>query len=271
MGFLSESVYHYVGKGNLDYIQHTHENAYEIIQVWNDDGHFLINDMSYAMQPGAVFVVDASFFHYSAPKCVSMYKRSKVVFDKMQLRKAAAALGFEAQLDALFCQGGRVIYQTEDKIRETDNCFLRICEKNYANADTLDVAAELLILLRLLAQQEEIVTAPEKELLDKIIHAVNRNLSEQISVEGISRDVFVNKYYLCHYFKEHTGMTLMDYVNIRRVAMAKALLVDTQMPVADIAEKCGYNSSSYFGKKFREVEGMSPVEYRHKRVTSFKT
>ena len=111
------------------------------------------------------------------------------------------------------------------------------------------------------------MAAPEKELLDKIIHAVNCNLSEQITVERISNDIFVNKYYLCHYFKENTGMTLIDYVNIRRIAMAKALLADAQISVADIAEQCGYNSSSYFGKKFREVVGMSPSEYR--RIKSY--
>jgi two-component system response regulator YesN len=58
------------------------------------------------------------------------------------------------------------------------------------------------------------------------------------------------------------GMTFSDYLTERRIAGAKDLLKNTSMKMSDVAFEIGYSHQSYFGRKFRQFTGMSPLQFR---------
>ena len=67
---------------------------------------------------------------------------------------------------------------------------------------------------------------------------------------------------LSHQFKRATGDTLASYIAERKMAIARQLLVETDMDVAQIGEKLGYTHPSSFIRMFHRVQGMTPAQYR---------
>ena len=62
-------------------------------------------------------------------------------------------------------------------------------------------------------------------------------------------------------------MRPLEYIAERRMAEAKSLLVNSDMPIGDIGKKVGYSDRNYFGIVFRRAEGVSPGEYRRSKGT----
>ena len=83
-----------------------------------------------------------------------------------------------------------------------------------------------------------------------------------LSTKEISEHVSLSASYACTVFKNETGKTLNQYLTEYRMEKAKKYLADPRGTVSDVAEKCGYNDSNYFGKAFKKYTGLSPSEYR---------
>lgn len=65
-------------------------------------------------------------------------------------------------------------------------------------------------------------------------------------------------------FKQHTAITIYQYVLNRKLDIAKMMLQDTEMPVGDIAAHLGYDDPQYFSNLFKQKAGMSPTLYRQR-------
>ncbi len=97
----------------------------------------------------------------------------------------------------------------------------------------------------------------------EVINYVNEHLSERIQLQLLAERVFLHPNYLCALFKKETGGTLVKYVLKRRIEEAKFFLRYTDNSVADIATFYQFSSQSYFIKRFKEIEGQTPVQYRN--------
>jgi AraC family transcriptional regulator len=63
-------------------------------------------------------------------------------------------------------------------------------------------------------------------------------------------------------FKAATGEAPHGFLQRRRMERAKRLLIETQMPVAELALACGFSSQSHFTVSFRKHVGLTPSKYR---------
>ncbi|MGV2787196.1 helix-turn-helix domain-containing protein, partial [Clostridium perfringens] len=79
---------------------------------------------------------------------------------------------------------------------------------------------------------------------------------------SLSDQVYLSPNYLRSIFKEKTGMTIHDYLTRIRLNKAKELLADDSLKVQDIAQRVGYESTSYFISLFLKSQGVTPNEYR---------
>lgn len=90
------------------------------------------------------------------------------------------------------------------------------------------------------------------------------HLSEKITLDTLSEKFYVNKYYLTRLFKNEYGLTINEYLLQIRISHAKELLRFSTLPIEEIGESCGITPLYYFSRIFKEVEGISPRDYRKK-------
>ena len=69
-------------------------------------------------------------------------------------------------------------------------------------------------------------------------------------------------YAVSRLFKERTGIGFKEYITSQRLELAYRLLRNTDDNVVDIGRSVGFESASYFGKRFREAVGQTPAQYR---------
>ena len=81
------------------------------------------------------------------------------------------------------------------------------------------------------------------------------------SVEDIYRDYPLSPSALAHQFKKNTGYTIVQYRHAKRMEYAALMLTKSPQSVTEVAASIGYNSLSYFSKKFKEHFGRLPSEY----------
>lgn len=94
--------------------------------------------------------------------------------------------------------------------------------------------------------------------LEKAIIYINENIEQHITLDMLAKTVSMNKTYFSTIFKKLNGISLWDYITIKRVEKAVELLQTTNLTKIDIALNCGFNSSANFYKAFKRVTGKSP-------------
>lgn len=91
------------------------------------------------------------------------------------------------------------------------------------------------------------------------------HIGEAITTEALSKELGMNRTYLCSLFTEETGLTINQYVTQVKMEEAKRLMEITSKSTAEIAEYLGYSTQSYFQRVFKTRTGMTPGEYRSQR------
>ena len=100
------------------------------------------------------------------------------------------------------------------------------------------------------------------ELVVKILNYIDDNLYKRITMDEISSIFYFNKDYLMRIFKKELDITIMDYINKRRIYNSLELLKNTDDSVIKVALNSGYSSLEYYSETFTKVLGVSPLTYR---------
>lgn len=102
------------------------------------------------------------------------------------------------------------------------------------------------------------------EIIGQLKQYIEENLSEDLTRNKLSDAFNFNPDYLASAFSTKEGISLRTYIIQRRILRAKELLKDTELQISSIATEVGFQSFSYFTKKFKEHSGMTPNEFRKK-------
>lgn len=106
--------------------------------------------------------------------------------------------------------------------------------------------------------------------VSRIKRYIADHINDPITLSQISTEVFLSPNYCNYVFKSHTGITISDFVLKAKVERAKQLLVNTTMPLVEIAYSLGYKQYSYFSRIFKKEVGISPASFRNAWLYSEK-
>ena len=98
--------------------------------------------------------------------------------------------------------------------------------------------------------------------LTRIRGYIGEHYREKLSLESLSQQFFINKYYLARIFKEQYGCSVNACIAQTRIGKAKELLRFTDKTVEEIGLDCGFPDANYFARSFRKIEGITPTDYR---------
>ena len=91
---------------------------------------------------------------------------------------------------------------------------------------------------------------------------LDKHHSEGLTLASVSEQLNISEYYLAHVFKQEFGIPPMQYVMKRRIGEAQELLMNTELPVAEVADRLGYSSVCHFNAMFKKNVGMPPGKFR---------
>ena len=102
--------------------------------------------------------------------------------------------------------------------------------------------------------------------IQNIKSIIEEKYFENITVNDISKLVFLSTNYICMIFKRDTGTTINDYITRIRIEKAIEMLKDPGIKLYDICYAVGYSDPSYFSKVFKKYTGLSPKQYKENQV-----
>ena len=100
------------------------------------------------------------------------------------------------------------------------------------------------------------------EIIKRAIRYISGNYSQNLTLEDLAEHVNLNPSYFSSLFKQSTGSSFREYLNMVRIEESKRLLANTDYSIIDISLAVGFEDQSYFSKVFKKYTGLTPKQFR---------
>ena len=253
---------------------HIH-SEYEILLFLDDGSEFFCRTTLYPIHSGSLFVLDGNMIHH----CVSQakaYRRyilhvSRDVLQQFSTAHSDLLLAFE-QLN--FCY--ELSKEDYDLLVSLfDQC---IAKKERIYCDDILLMSLKINLLATICQKIHAMSPTSMELPEnddpssrvvmEIINYIQNNLTEELSLDILSQQLYFSKYYMCKIFKTLTGFTIWRYVSYCRVLKACGYL-RSGYSIQDAAKLSGFKDYANFTRIFTKYVGFSPAKYKAQHLQRF--
>lgn len=124
------------------------------------------------------------------------------------------------------------------------------------------IASELVELFIYLLADREVPTFGH-ETVNDVIDYIEEHIESPVSVEEIANYFDVSTSHLSRIFRHHADVTLVEYINIRKVEEAQYYLRFTTKKIVDISEQFHFCNQSYFTRIFKKYVGETPRRFRN--------
>ena len=99
--------------------------------------------------------------------------------------------------------------------------------------------------------------------MSAVLEFTMNHFQQEISLSTISQEAAMTKNAFCKYFKKRTNKTYITFLNELRIEEASKLLqVEKDLSITEIAEACGFQNISNFNRKFKQIKGQTPRDFR---------
>lgn len=244
---------------NLTFQMHQY---YEVLLFKSGNANYIIDGTKYEARAGDLFITSPHELHSIVFSGDDMYERHFVQFDTEILSVLSQSL------PQSFAEAAakHKIAACDVKKYKIDALFDDICETVSKRPKEFEVLAQSYIFQMIVTICDCMMVSFEQPAASttkaqRIKQYINKNFTRSISLDEIAENVFFNKYYMCHIFKEDTGMTIKEYIELLRFMYARRLHFQGKK-MSDIASLCGYSDYSLFYKNFTKYSGgKSPTEF----------
>ena len=101
-----------------------------------------------------------------------------------------------------------------------------------------------------------------QQILSMAIRYIEENARRDITLREIAEHVGISQQHICRIFRDHLNVHSTEYITRIRLNLAMEMILNTNLPMSEVAKECGFRSASYFSTVFGKYEHMTPNEYR---------
>jgi AraC-like DNA-binding protein len=256
-------------------LYHYHD-TYEIYYLLSGSRNYFINDRTYLVEKGDLVLINRGVLHKTAYGGSPMHERILILFDEAYIQ-GILSLGTDVDLLQAFHQNKNIVKLQKAEQTAIERLLFIIIkearEKDSGHASYVKLAmGELLLSITRKAMRTKPAVSVHIDHMhgkvSEIVKYVNIRYTKKITLESISESFYISPYYLSRSFKRVTGFTFIEYLNSLRIREAQQLLKESHLNVSDIADKVGYESQTHFGRVFKKITGLSPLQYRKMDLTT---
>ena len=101
-----------------------------------------------------------------------------------------------------------------------------------------------------------------QEIYGKILSIIHTGYSRKLRLTDIAAQCHYSVAFICRYFKNVSGESIGEYLHNVRMQKALKLILESKMPIGDVASACGFSDANYFISAFSNYYGSPPGKYR---------
>src|SRR5580704_1092059 len=255
---------------------------FEIIYVYAGRIQIQARDHILPAKAGDLVVIGSNIYHRVLHKPNVEAKIVSMNFQPEIIRSGKGAGEEESYLSPFLCQDSNfphVISSSRELSREVFDLMLKIYRELPANALLKRMAIRtylhtiLFLLLKHytshLGSREIVDQERRRKRLQPAFDLLETNFARPIEVQDAARVCAMSCSHFMKFFKMTVGQTFCTYLTSFRIARAQHMLLNNEIPIAEISQLVGFCSQSYFGEVFRAIVGMTPRAYRQRSRQSF--
>lgn len=251
-------------------------NEYEMYYLFNGTRRYIIEEQTYDLSKGSLILINKQQVHRTLSHLNPCHDRLLIEFNEEPMFSFLKQLFNISLLDFFEKNQGVIHFDQKDQLY-VERLFQDIANE-FASKQT---GYEKLIMLRIAELILHInrfndnrkfksfspsATLPKKfQLVQEVREFLATPEGKFTSLEDLALKFFVDKSYLSRIYKESTGLTVHESINIKRIKYAQELIANTDFPLQEIALKSGFQGLTYFERVFRKHTDTSPLKYR-KRI-----
>jgi len=172
----------------------------------------------------------------------------------------------DIMLSLQFINSGKIVLTNAESLYRMLQELMDRLEENHTSS-TMQ-CSELLYSVILKLRQDSVYIESKSRLqqitqLNPVLRYIEEYYHQPLTLEVLAQQLNVTEQYTCLLFQQSLGIRPFEYVTRVRIQKAKKLLLkNNQISVQDIARQVGYEHPSYFIKRFKEQENVTPTIFR---------
>jgi AraC-like DNA-binding protein len=253
-------------------LTHFHDE-YEIVLFEHCDIRVFCQNKWYSLRDGDIFYVPTRVIHRYDYLYMQHYTRTVISYKAEDILPFLRAIGCESLLD-------NKVMRSSHKLTPSHNTFIQLLRKADDLLDVYTISQEtnealvngivqarlasILYEVMLLCQThtKSDMRTKSNAYVQRAIQYIDTHYAENPSLDVLADKLHISKYHLCHLFKQHTGLSVIKYLQYRRIIEAQKMMLYNNKPIALISDACGFGSLQHFYRVFREIAGCSPAQYQ---------
>ena len=254
--------------GDMDnHVLHMHESM-ELYFFIAGDHKYVVDNTIYDLSYGDIIIINPGEIHKVLPLSETAYERFFFridcnLFENMHFDPLAELLN---RPDGV---GNLLVLDKKDKDEVISmlyeiSSYIRGEEQNVQFRVYSLIMRILDIIVRNKSQIQDYTGSADcrkPELVERILEYISENVRNIESVTKISDALGKTPQYISSYFSKYMGIPLKSYIQIKKIALAKSMLI-AGSNVTETCFACGFNDCSYFIRIFSKYAGMTPAAYR---------
>lgn len=269
--FPFEYVYRDTKSAQNELPDHLHD-WHEIVYIYSGKGTFFIDQTFLEAEPGDLLLIPGNTIHRSFPDPADPKNSTAIFFSGALLHGSSLGDSFSyLRCFELAKRHHRFKLATDRDQRANieeliDSIHNEHTNKTYGcrHASLLWLQHLLLFINRTMSASEQLQTAPSIAPLwmTNILTYIDENLEGQLGLSQLADRAAVTPSHFSRLFKKLTGLNVTEYVTTKRIIRAKELLAESDASIAEISERCGFESLPHFHRMFKKMTGLTPARYK---------
>ncbi len=240
----------------FSYQLHSHDGTYEILYMEEGDASYWVEGTVYKMSPGDIVIARGDEMHLMRHHSSTFYKRL-VINVNNDFFKNHSCLKYCKVFDERPVGVGN--HFPAELVNESGLLDTLIRLKKYmAEGEKPLVTGMLMEALYILNSLPE-NTSDESGTVRDIVLFINENISQNLSLERLSEQFYISKYYLCRQFKKRMGISIGKYITRKRILLTRDIYAGGKS-LTDACIAAGFGDYSSFYVAYKKLYNTSPKD-----------
>jgi AraC-like DNA-binding protein/quercetin dioxygenase-like cupin family protein len=240
---------------------HKHDDLCELVYISEGEGEFIINNKYFRACKGDIMVYNRGVIHDEKSDPLNPLRTYFCGIGNLKINGLDEGFIIPSTFLPLI-HTNKYMHKVENYISDIfEECSSQVLGYEIVANNLL---TSLIILLTRIISTQSLSTAhlETSSLSYQIKEYIDKNYTQDISLNEIANRIYVSQHYMSHIFKQETGYSPINYLINRRLGEAKKLLLTTDMNIFEISTRVGYENPNYFTMLFKKATGISPSKFR---------